>query len=65
MKKITENKSIIKIDDNSKVDLNITKTEKEKLIREIRKQMEDAAKELNFLEAARLRDLIDIYKKSG
>ena len=60
--KITENKSIIKIDDNSKVDLNITKAEKEKLIREIRKQMEDAAKELNFLEAARLRD---IYKKSG
>ena len=63
--KITENKSIIKIDDNSKVDLNITKAEKEKLIREIRKQMEVAAKELNFLEAARLRDLIDIYKKSG
>ena len=63
--KITDNKSIIKIDDNSKVDLNITKAEKEKLIREIRKQMEDAAKELNFLEAARLRDLIDIYKKSG
>ena len=63
--KITENKSIFKIDDNSKVDLNITKAEKEKLIREIRKQMEDAAKELNFLEAARLRDLIDIYKKSG
>ncbi len=63
--KITENKSIINIDDNSKVDLNITKAEKEKLIREIRKQMEDAAKELNFLEAARLRDLIDIYKKSG
>ena len=63
--KITENKSIIKIDDNSKVNLNITKAEKEKLIREIRKQMEDAAKELNFLEAARLRDLIDIYKKSG
>jgi excinuclease UvrABC nuclease subunit len=27
--------------------------------------MENAAKELNFLEAARLRDLIDIYKKSG
>ena len=63
--KITDNKSIIKIDDNSKVDLNITKAEKEKLIREIRKQMEVAAKELNFLEAARLRDLIDIYKKSG
>jgi excinuclease ABC subunit B len=63
--KITENKSIIKIDDNSKVNLNITKSEKEKLIKEIRKHMENAAKELNFLEAARLRDLIDIYKKSG
>ena len=63
--KITENKSIIKIDDNSKINLNITKAEKEKLIKEIRKQMENAAKELNFLEAARLRDLIDIYKKSG
>ena len=63
--KITESKSIIKIDDNSKVNLNITKAEKEKLIKEIRKQMENAAKELNFLEAARLRDLIDIYKKSG
>ncbi len=63
--KITENKSKIKIDDNSKVNLNITKAEKEKLIRELRKQMENAAKELNFLEAARLRDLIDIYKKSG
>jgi excinuclease ABC subunit B len=63
--KIKENKSIIKIDDNSKVNLNITKAEKEKIIKEIRKQMENAAKELNFLEAARLRDLIDIYKKSG
>ena len=63
--KITESKSIIKNDDNSKVNLNITKAEKEKLIKEIRKQMENAAKELNFLEAARLRDLIDIYKKSG
>ena len=63
--KITDDISVIKIDDKSKVNLNITKAEKEKLIREIRKQMENAAKELNFLEAARLRDLIDIYKKSG
>ncbi|MEC8367644.1 MAG: excinuclease ABC subunit UvrB [Bacteroidota bacterium] len=63
--KITDNKSKIKIDDNSKVNINITKAEKDKLIRELRKQMETAAKELNFLEAARLRDLIDIYKKSG
>ncbi len=63
--KITDDISVIKIDDKSKVNLNITKAEKEKLIGEIRKQMENAAKELNFLEAARLRDLIDIYKKSG
>ena len=63
--KITDDISVIKIDNKSKVNLNITKAEKEKLIREIRKQMENAAKELNFLEAARLRDLIDIYKKSG
>ena len=63
--KITDDISVFKIDDKSKVNLNITKAEKEKLIREIRKQMENAAKELNFLEAARLRDLIDIYKKSG
>ena len=63
--KVVEQKSIIQIDDKSKIDLNIPKAEKEKIIRLIKKQMEDAAKELNFLEAARLRDLIDIYKKSG
>ena len=63
--KVVELKSIIQIEDKSKIDLNIPKTEKEKIIRLIKKQMEDAAKELNFLEAARLRDLIDIYKKSG
>jgi len=63
--KVAEQKSIIQIEDKSKIDLNIPKTEKEKIIRLIKKQMEDAAKELNFLEAARLRDLIDIYKKSG
>ena len=63
--KVVEKKSIIQIEDKSKIDLNIPKAEKEKIIRLIKKQMEDAAKELNFLEAARLRDLIDIYKKSG
>ena len=63
--KVVKQKSIILIDDKSKIDLNIPKAEKEKIIRLIKKQMEDAAKELNFLEAARLRDLIDIYKKSG
>ena len=63
--KVVEQKSVILIEDKSKIDLNIPKAEKEKIIRLIKKQMEDAAKELNFLEAARLRDLIDIYKKSG
>ena len=63
--KVVEQKSIIQIEDKSKIDLNIPKAEKEKIIRLIKKQMEDAAEELNFLEAARLRDLIDIYKKSG
>ena len=63
--KVVEQKSIIQIEDKSKIDLNIPKAEKEKIIRLIKKQMEDAAKELNFLEAARLRDLIVIYKKSG
>ena len=63
--KVVELKSIIQIEDKSKIDLNIPKAEKDKIIRLIKKQMEDAAKELNFLEAARLRDLIDIYKKSG
>ena len=63
--KVVEQKSIIQIEDKSKIDLNIPKAENEKIIRLIKKQMEDAAKELNFLEAARLRDLIDIYKKSG
>jgi excinuclease ABC subunit B len=61
--KNNENKSTIQIDDKSKINFNIPKNEKEKLIREIRKQMEDAAKDLNFVEAAKLRDLIDIYKK--
>jgi len=61
--KNNENKSTIQINDKSKINFNIPKNEKEKLIREIRKQMEDAAKDLNFVEAAKLRDLIDIYKK--
>ena len=61
--KITQEKSIIQIEDNSKINLNMPKAEKEKIIRLIKKQMEDAAKDLNFMEAAKLRDLIDLYKK--
>jgi len=61
--KITQEKSIIQIEDNSKINLNMPKAEKEKIIRLIKKQMEDAAKDLNFMEATKLRDLIYLYKK--
>ena len=46
-------------------DLNISESEKQKRIKSLRKDMEKAAKELNFIEAARLRDIILKYKKSG
>ena len=46
-------------------DLNISEIEKQKRIKSLRKGMEKAAKELNFLEAARLRDIMLKYKKSG
>ena len=47
------------------VDLNLPKEKKEKIIRDLRKEMENAAKDLDFMEAARLRDLISEYKKGG
>lgn len=47
------------------IDLNLPKEKKEKIIRDLRKEMENAAKDLNFMEAARLRDLISEYKKGG
>ena len=46
-------------------DLNISESEKQKRIKSLRKDMEKAAKELNFIEAARLRDILLKYKKSG
>jgi len=46
-------------------DFNISENEKQKIIKLLRKNMEKAAKELNFIEAARFRDLIAKYKKSG
>ena len=46
-------------------DLNISESEKQKRIKSLRKNMEKAAKELNFIEAARLRDIMLKYKKSG
>ena len=47
------------------IDLNLPKEKKEKIIRDLRKEMENAAKDLDFMEAARLRDLILEYKKGG
>ena len=41
----------------------LTKPELEKKIREKRKQMEEAAKALDFMEAAKLRDDIQAYQK--
>ena len=46
-------------------DLNISESEKQKRIKSLRKNMEKAAKELNFIEAARLRDIMLKYKTSG
>ncbi len=55
-----------KIDEVEKsFDLNISESEKQKRIKSLRKDMEKAAKELNFVEAARLRDIMLKYKKSG
>ena len=55
-----------KIDEVEKsFDLNISESEKQKRIKSLRKDMEKAAKELNFIEAARLRDIMLKYKKSG
>ena len=47
------------------IDLNLPKEKKEKIVRDLRKEMENAAKDLDFMEAARLRDLISEYKKGG
>ena len=47
------------------IDHNITAEKRKKIIKDLRKDMVKAAKELDFIEAARLRDLIDNYKKSG
>jgi excinuclease ABC subunit B len=47
------------------IDLTLPKEKKEKIIRDLRKEMENAAKDLDFMEAARLRDLISEYKKGG
>ena len=47
------------------IDHNISADKRKKIITKLRKDMVKAAKELDFIEAARLRDLITSYKKSG
>ena len=57
---------VIKVKINSnKIDKNISEEKRKKIIIHLRKDMLKAAKELDFIEAARLRDLISSYKKSG
>ena len=48
-----------------KIDHNISAEKRKKIIIDLRKEMVKAAKELDFIEAGRLRDLISSYKKSG
>ena len=48
-----------------KIDINISAEKRKKIISDLRKEMVKAAKDLDFIEAAKLRDLIDRYKKSG
>ena len=48
-----------------KIDTNISDEKRKKIISDLRKEMVKAAKDLDFIEAAKLRDLIDSYKKSG
>ena len=50
---------------SNKIDKNISEEKRKKIIIHLRKDMLKAAKELDFIEAARLRDLISSYKKSG
>ena len=42
---------------------NLSKVDKEKQIRKYRTEMEKAAKSLDFIEAARIRDIIKLLKK--
>ena len=48
-----------------KIDINISDEKRKKIISDLRKEMVKAAKDLDFIKAAKLRDLIERYKKSG
>ena len=59
------NINTIKNNKEFKIDINISDEKRKKIISDLRKEMVKAAKDLDFIEAAKLRDLIDRYKKSG
>ena len=60
--KNSENEKNIDILEN-KIENISSKSEIEKIIRNIRKEMEDAAKNLDFILAAKNRDLLNLYKQ--
>ena len=59
------NINTIKNNKEFKIDINISDEKRKKIISDLRKEMVKAAKDLDFIEAAKLRDLIERYKKSG
>ena len=59
------NVNTLKNNKELKIDINISDEKRKKIISDLRKEMVKAAKDLDFIEAAKLRDLIDRYKKSG
>ena len=59
------NINILKNNKEFKIDINISDEKRNKIISDLRKEMVKAAKDLDFIEAAKLRDLIERYKKSG
>ncbi len=59
------NVNTLKNNKEFKIDINISDEKRKKIISDLRKEMVKAAKDLDFIEAAKLRDLIERYKKSG
>ena len=59
------NINTLKYNKEFKIDINISDEKRKKIISDLRKEMVKAAKDLDFIEAAKLRDLIERYKKSG
>ena len=59
------NINTLKTNKEFKIDINISDEKRKKIISDLRKEMVKAAKDLDFIKAAKLRDLIERYKKSG